>query len=305
MPAWRRWVGVVAEYRGDQASGLRRIFGQESLRVITFAAGSEGVGKTVAVANIAAAMARQGKEVLVLDENTAGNIASVFGASAKYDLFHVVNRDRRLSEVLVHVAPGVRVLPAARAVKKLGKLQGSQQEALLEALRSMDHPADVILVDASIDHPLGFSPLGLATHETVIVAAATGAAITEAYALIKKVSLGYARRHFRILVNKVKAADDAVAIHANLAELARQRGVARLDYVGQVPMDDALRHAAKLCQPVVAAYPESAAAAALRAIASDMLHWPLDEAESGGLEQFVQQLLHLSQRIDPVTIHAG
>jgi flagellar biosynthesis protein FlhG len=106
-------------------------------------------------------------------------------------------------------------------------------------------------------------------------------------------------------VNKVKAADDAVAIHANLAELARQRGVARLDYVGQVPMDDALRHAAKLCQPVVAAYPESAAAAALRAIASDMLHWPLDEAESGGLEQFVQQLLHLSQRIDPVTIHAG
>ena len=80
----------MAEYRGDQASGLRRIFGQESLRVITFAAGSEGVGKTVAVANIAAAMARQGKEVLVLDENTAGNIASVFGASAKYDLYHVV-----------------------------------------------------------------------------------------------------------------------------------------------------------------------------------------------------------------------
>lgn len=298
-------MGVVAEYFGDQASGLRRLFRQESLRVITFAAGSEGVGKTVTVANIAAAMARQGKEVLVLDENIAGNIASVFGAAAKYDLFHVINRDRRLSEVLVHVAPGVRVLPAARAVQKLGKLQRTQQEALLEALGSMEHAADVILVDASIDHPLGFSPLGLATYETVVVASATGTAITEAYALIKKVSLGYARRQFRILVNKVKAADDAEAIHANLAQLARQRGVARLDYAGHVPLDDALRHAAKLCQPVVAAYPESAAAAALRGIASDMLHWPPAEAEAGGLEQFVQQLLHLSQRIDPVTIHAG
>ena len=305
MPAWQPWVGVVAEFNGDQAAGLRRLFGQESLRVITFAAGSEGVGKTVTVANIAAAMARHGKEVLVLDENTAGNIASVFGASAKYDLFHVVNRDRRLSEVLVHVAPGVRVLPAARAVQKLGKLERGQQDALLEALGSMAHPADVILVDASIDHPLGFSPLGLATQETVVVAAATGAAITEAYALIKKVSLGYARRHFRILVNKVKAADDAAAIHANLAQLARQRGVARLDYVGHVPMDDALRHAAKLCQPVVAAYPESAAAAALRGIASDMLNWPTVASDAGGLEHFVQQLLHLSQRIDPVTIHAG
>jgi len=305
MPGWLQWVGVVAEFYVDQAAGLRRIFGQESLRVITFAAGSEGVGKTVAVANVAAAMARQGKEVLVLDENTAGNVAALFGATAKHDLFHVINRDRRLSEVLVHVAPGVRVLPAARAVKKLGKLAGGQQEALIEALGAMDHPADVILVDASTDHPLGFSPLGLATQETVVVASSSGAAITEAYALIKKVSLGYSRRHFRILVNKVKRAADGRAIHDNLAHLARERGVARLDYVGHIPLDDALRHAAKLCQPVVAAYPESAAATALRAIASEMLHWPTVDAEAGGLEQFVQQLLHLSQRIDPVTIHAG
>lgn len=295
----------MAEYRGDQADGLRRLFSQDSLRVITFAAGGEGVGKTVAVANVAVAMARQGKEVLVLDENIAGNVASVFGATAKHDLYHVINRDKRLAEVLVSVAPGVRVLPAARAVKKLGKLARGQQEALIESLGAMEHPADVILVDASTDHPLGFSPLGLAAQETVVVAAASGPAITEAYALIKKVSLGYERRHFRILVNKVKSAADAAGIHANLAQLARQRGVALLDYAGHVPLDDTLRHAARLGQPVVAAYPDSAAAAALRAIADDMLHWPPADAEAGGLEQFVQQLLHLSQRIDPVTIHAG
>jgi flagellar biosynthesis protein FlhG len=69
----------------------------------------------------------------------------------------------------------------------------------------MTPPADVVLVDTSLDHPLGFSPLGLAAHETVIVVSPNGAAITEAYALIKKVSLGYARKHFRILVNKVRA----------------------------------------------------------------------------------------------------
>ena len=295
----------MAEYRGDQADGLRRLFGQESLRVVTFAAGSKGVGKTTAVANIAAAMARQGKEVLVLDENTAGNVSAAFGVQAKYDLYHVVNRDRKLSEVLVHVAPGVRVLPAARAVKKLGKLLDAQQAALIEAIGGMTHPADVILVDASMDHPLGFSPLGLAAQDTVVVASATGAAITEAYALIKKVSLGYARRHFRILVNKVKCADDADAIHRNLAQLARQRGVAKLDYAGHIPQDDLLKHAACLAQPVVSAYPDSVSAAALRAIASDILGWPPVEADAGGLEQFVQQLLHLSQRIDPVTIHAG
>lgn len=44
---------------------------------------------------------------------------------------------------------------------------------------------------------LGFSPFGLAAHETVVVMSASGASITDAYALIKKVSLGYARRNFR------------------------------------------------------------------------------------------------------------
>ena len=305
MPAWLRRVAVVASHRGDQASGLRRLFGQEHLRVVTFASGSAGVGKTVTVANVAAAMARQGKEVLIIDENTRSNVASLFGAASKFDLFHVVNRDCRLSEVVVHVAPGIRVLSAARAARKLGKLERAQQEALVEAVGSMEQPADVILVDASLDHPLGFSPFGLAGQEAVIVASASGAAITEAYALIKKVSIGYARRHFRILVNKVRSPDDAEAIHANLSQVARDRGVARLDYAGCVPQDDALRHAARLCQPVVAAYPESAAAQAFRGLASDMLHWPSGEPDGGSLEQFVQQLLHFSKRIDPVTIHAG
>jgi flagellar biosynthesis protein FlhG len=56
---------------------------------------------------------------------------------------------------------------------------------------------------------------------------------------------------------------------------------------------------------VVTAFPEAPAARGLRGLAGDMLHWPQSGRESGGLEQFVQQLLHLSQRITPSPIHAG
>lgn len=294
----------MARLHTDQADGLRRLFGQESLRVVTFASGSKGVGKTTAVVNIAAAMARQGKEVLVIDENTAGNVAAAFGVQAKYDLFHVVNRDHRLAEVLVHVAPGVRVLPAARAVKKLGKLQYPQQEALIEAITGMEHPADVILVDTSMDHPLGFSPLGLAAQDTIVVASATGAAITEAYALIKKVSHAFARKHFRILVNKVRSQPDARSIYENIAQVAAQRGVARLDYAGAVPLDESLRQAVQLGRPVLLQAPDSPSAAAFRDIASDMLYWQRSDSEAAGVEQFMQQLLHLSQRITPQALRA-
>ena len=294
----------MAELRGDQAAGLRRLFGREQTRIVTFAAGSAGVGKSALVANVAASLARQGKEVLVLDENTKNNVASLYGALARHDLNQVINRERKLSDVLIKVAPGVRVLPAAKAVKKLGKLNVRQQESLLESIIGMDQPADVILVDASLDHPLGFSPLGLAAHDTVIVISATGASITDAYALIKKVSLGYSRKNFRILVNKVRGLDEAEAIHGNIAQVTHSRGLARLEYSGFVPLDEQLRQASRLCQPVVALFPDSPASKAYRTIARDLLDWPLPADELGGLEQFVQQLLHLSQNIDPIPIYA-
>lgn len=294
----------MAELRGDQAAGLRRLFGREQSRIVTFTAGSAGVGKSISVANLASALARQGKEVLVLDENTNGNVASLYGALVRYDLLQVINREKSLADVLLTVAPGVRVLPAARAVKKLGKLNAIQQETLLESLSEMERPADVILVDTSLDHPLGFSPLGLAAHDTVVVISATGASITEAYALIKKVSLGYSRKNFRILVNKVRGPDEAEAIHGNIAQVTHSRGLARLDYAGYVPLDEHLRQASRLCQPVVGLFPEAPAAKAYRALATDLLNWPSPDSETGGLEQFVQQLLHLSQHIDPIAIRA-
>jgi flagellar biosynthesis protein FlhG len=54
----------------------------------------------------------------------------------------------------------------------------------------------------------------------------------------------------------------------------------------------------------VGLFPDAAAAKAYRTIASDLLNWALPGAETGGLEQFVQQLLHLSQEIDPIAIYA-
>jgi flagellar biosynthesis protein FlhG len=294
----------VADYYGDQAAGLRRLFGREQTRIVTFVAGGVGVGKSLLVANLAACLARQGKEVLVLDESVKNNVAACYGALARHDLLQVINRERTLAEVLVTVAPGVRVLPGAQAIKKLGSLNSQQQQGFLEAVAGMERVADAILVDASLEHPLGFSPLGLAAHDTVVVVSASSASITEAYALIKKVSLGYSRKAFRILVSKVRGREEAGAIYRNIAELTHSRGLARLDYSGYVPLDEQLRQSSRLYQPVAGLFPEAPAAKALRTIAGDLLAWPLPAEENGGIEQFAQQLLHLSQHIDPIAIYA-
>jgi len=296
----------VADFRVDQAAGLRRLLGGgQQLQVVTFVAGCDGVGRSMAVANLGVALARLGKEVLIIDEHAQGDdIASAFGMTARHDLLNVVQREMPLSQVLLQPMLGLRVLPAPRAAKKLGRLSLPQQQTLLDAMSTLERPFDVILVDASMAHPNGFSPFGLVSQEAVVVLSGSSASITEAYSLIKKVSHAFSRKHFRILVNKVRSQADARSIFENIAQVAAQRGVARLDYAGAIPLDEALRQSAQLCRPVLVQAPDSLAAEAFRDIASDMLYWQRSECEAGGVGQFMQQLLHLSQRINPEVLRA-
>ncbi|MBL8449113.1 MAG: AAA family ATPase [Dechloromonas sp.] len=288
----------MADFRSDQAAGLRRLFGGGHLQVVSFAAGCSGVGKTAAVANLGVALARQGREVLLIDEASGGDdLAAAFGLLAPWDLLHVVQRECSLEQVLVRPQPGLHILPASRAAQKLGALNGTQQNILLEAVAGLARPIDVILIDAGVGHRQGFSPLGLIAQETVFVLSGNSASITEAYTAIKKLSQVHGRRNFRILINKVRCEADARAIFDNMAHVAAQRGIARLEYVASVPLDEAMRQTGQLCRPVVSAAPESVAAEAFRDIAAAMADWARQEAEAGGVEHFMQQLLHLSQRI--------
>jgi flagellar biosynthesis protein FlhG len=293
-------VGVVADFRVDQAAGLRRLLGTAGLQVITFVAGCEGVGRSVTIANLGVALARLGREVLIIDEHSSNDdISASFGMAATHDLLNVVQRESSLAQVLLRPMTGLSILPAAKAARKLARMSLPQQQTLVDAMSGLERSIDVILVDASMAHPNGFSPFGLVSQETVVVLSGNGASITEAYSLIKKVSQAFSRRHFRILVNKVRSITDARSIYENIAQVATQRGIATLDYAGAIPLDDSLRLAAQLCRPVLFQAPESPAASAFRDLAADLQYWQQSPGEQGGVEYFLQQLLHLSQRITP------
>lgn len=283
---------------GDQAAGLRRIFARKPLRVVSFVSGGNGVGKSAVLANLAVCLSRLRQEVLLIDENSGDDdLSAVFGMRARYDLLHVLNGDRHLEEVLVSPTPGVNILPAAKTIEKIGCLSSSQRNALMDAMQGLERPVDVLLIDAGNTHPLGFSPLGLTASETVIVLSGRETAITECYALIKKLSLAFARRNFRVLINKTRSVENAAWIQSNLVQLAAQRGLARLEAAGSIPFDDAWRTAAKMNMPVITAQPESPSALAIREFATDILHWPSAEHSSGSLGQFMEQLLRVTEKL--------
>ena len=277
----------------DQAEGLRRLLVQNFLSVLTITSGGTGTGKTTTVISLATALARSGRRVLVIDENTgANNVSGALGISDHLDLLDVIRRDKTLDELIVADSEGFFVLPAGRGMRVLGKLSAGDQAHVIGCFAHLAQPIDVILIDAAPDRSSQMLALALSTHEIVVVVSPDPASITGAYALIKHTS-GHLqnKQHFHVVVNKAGTEAQAKMIFDNMADVARRYLAVSLDFMGFVPQDG------KLClgRRVTAAAPATASGAAFRRIAESLADWPSPDDEERGLERFMQCLLLSSQ----------
>ena len=247
----------------DQAEGLRRLLLRASTRVITVAAARTGMGATSVVVNLAAALASEGMDVLVLDENLAhDNVGNTLALRPRYDLLNAVRREKTWREIVLQPRQGVRVLPVARAIQALPKLPAVEREYFLECMAEASHGADVVLVDAAAREGGVISSNLAPDQPLLLVLNATASAITESYALIKRMALQDGRRDFGMVVNKVRGADKAQAVFGNVAQVAHRHLQVRVDYLGYIPLDEKLKRATQLCHPVFEAFPSAQSALA-------------------------------------------
>jgi len=286
----------VADVLQDQAEGLRRLLAQDTVRVVTLTSGRTGVGKTNIVVNLAAALAKRGRRVLVLDEQQGnGSMETLLGLTARYDLMHVIRREKTLDEVMLRGPEGVDIVSAGNGLRVLGELGQEDQDSLVQSFRQLSKMVDVVLVDAIAGVASNVLPLSLASQEIVIVVSQHPSSIKDAYALIKVLNQNFAMHRFHILASKVKNEREARALYNNMAEVAVRFLDVSLDFMGYVPFDEKLRQAARICRPVVDAFPAAESARALRDLAETLEQWPQPSGEDGRLEAFMQRLIQSSR----------
>ncbi len=238
---------------GDQADGLRRLFGCREPQVVAFASGREACGRTTLVVQTAVALAAAGQAVVVVDENPApDNVLTAFGLGARNDFYQVIRGDRNLGQVALSAAPLVRVVPAARAARELDHLSTASRQRLAAGFRGMQEGASFVLIDCAASRRTGhLSAVAALARHLVVVVAAQGPAITNAYALIKRVAQDHNREEFQIAVTRARSPEEARAIYDNMRRVAREHLGVRLDYLGAsaVPVTDHLADALLRCLP--------------------------------------------------------
>lgn len=239
-------MAEISSWAGDQADGLRRLFGNRQPQVVAFASGREACGRTTLVVQTAAALAAAGHGVVVIDENPApDNVLTAYGLTARHDFFNVVRGERSLMQAMLPAAPLVRILPAARAARELDRLGAAAQQRLESRLRDVQQGAGFVLVDCATRRNGHMSPLALAARHIAVVVTAQGSAITQAYALIKRLAQEHGRDLFQIVVTRARSREEAQAIYGNMRRVAHEHLGVRLDYLGAaaVPVTDHLANA--------------------------------------------------------------
>ncbi len=287
----------------DQAATLRTAAQKDAgsakpIRVIAVTSGKGGVGKTNLVTNMAIAMGRMGKNVLVFDADLSlANVDIILGLAPDYHIGHVFSGERRLEEVLVEGPAGIKILPASSGVHELTLLADWQKMALLEQMDSLGDRLDVLFIDTAAGIGSNVIYFNLAAQERVVVVTPEPTSITDAYALIKVLFTRHQEREFKILVNETRSEKEGKEVYRKLVSVADRflTGVS-LDYLGHVPLDASLPKAVRRQEAVVEIFPESPASRQIVQLARDLLNSPQRARLEAGMRFFWKRLFEAQAR---------
>jgi flagellar biosynthesis protein FlhG len=244
-------------------------------RITVFTSGKGGVGKTFVAANLAAALARQGRRVLLLDASLGlTNLDVTLDLSAELTLHDVVTDMAPLDDAIESASGGFSVLAAGTGTLEYSRLTPDVRDRLHDIVARLRPRFDHVLLDTAA----GISDVVLYTvslaDEVVVVVTPEPTSLIDAYATIKVLAASQARRSIRLLVNQSQRAGEARAICSQLQLVVDRYVNATLDVpmtielLGDVPLDASVREAALRHKLLLDAHPQCPAAQAIVAAAA-------------------------------------
>jgi flagellar biosynthesis protein FlhG len=265
-------------------------------RVFAVASGKGGVGKTNVVANLAFALTRLRKNVLVMDADLSlGNLDILLGLTPQYTMEHLFLESKSLQEVIIEGPGGMRILPAGSGVQRLTNLSTEQKLAFLAEIDSLDEPVDIMLIDTGPGISANVLYFTLAAQE-IIVTCPEPMAIANACSFMKVLACEHGHRKFQLLVNAVTTAQEAEIVFQKLQHATQQLLDVEISPLGWIPYDTHVQKAVRQQKAVIEMYPNAQSSRAFLELAMAICALPPLILPSGQIQFFWQQQLRYKDK---------
>ena len=261
-------------------------------RVIAVTSGKGGVGKTNIVANLGYAFSRLGQKVLILDADLGlGNLDVLLGIAPKYNLSHVITGEKSISEIIVEGPGHMLILPASSGIQELTQLTQSQKIQILKELDKMIDSVDIFLIDTAAGISSNVMDFNVTAHEIIVVVSPEPTSITDAYALMKVLSLKYAEKCCKVIVNQAGTSQQGREVFRQLNLVAERFLDMTIDYLGSVLFDANITKGVKNQKLVSDLYPDARASKCFSDLARKILHSPATRIPTGNSNFFWHHLI--------------
>lgn len=265
---------------------------KKNIEIIGITSGKGGVGKTSLASNLAVALTKSGKKVMLLDADLGlANVQISLGCQAEFNLSHVIAGEKSLKEVIVTSKQGIKLVPGASGVSEMASLSPAITAGIVQAFSELEDEIDYLIVDTAAGIAPSVISFMEACQRRLVVVRDEPSSIADAYGIIKVMTSDLKMNEIYLIPNMVESQKSGLKLFKKINEVCNRFLGISLQYLTSIEADEFILTSLKNYQSVLEFSPGSKGARDYRRIASLVADLPLINQASGGLQFFMERLI--------------
>ena len=241
-------------------------------KVITITSGKGGVGKTNIAVNLAAALKKHGKRILLIDADIGmANVDVLLGSVSRHNMLDLLEDGIELQDVLVEGPHGISYISGSSGVEKALNFTAEERRILHRKLASCDELADIILVDTGAGlgrHVIDFL---IAADEVLLITTPEPTSLSDAFAVLKTYNLHAKKKNIRLIVNRIFDEEEREEVIEKLNATAKKILNIQIECAGYIFEDRAVIECVKKQRPFIIEKPDCLASKCIDQLADKLL----------------------------------
>ena len=203
-------------------------------RFVAITSGKGGVGKSTISSNLAYVLSKSGLNVGIFDADIGlANLDVMFNVKVQKNILHVLRGEAKVSDILIPITRNLILIPGESGDEILKYSNTALFERFMEEAQILNN-LDVMIIDTGAGIGEHIQMFLKAADDVIIVTVPDPAAITDAYATMKSVSVF--RDDIGMIINQVRSQKEAEAIFSKIKTVAFDniKDDLKLQFIGKI-----------------------------------------------------------------------